>query len=126
MKIGLDIHGVTDTNTKFFSEFSKAIIAAGGEIHIITGPSRFKTEPFLKEHDIAYTHFFSIVEEAERSKKDIRWEDADNPWIDSEAWNRAKAKYCKEHNIDMHIDDSDLYGQYFKTPYARFYSKDKP
>jgi hypothetical protein len=123
MKIGLDIHGVIDTNPKFFAEFSKAIISSGGEVHVITGPKRSAVEADLKTWGISYTHFFSIVDSVDEDA--VRWEDKDNPWVDSEIWDRRKARYCKEHGIDLHIDDSDEYGKYFKTPYARFFSKDK-
>ena len=123
MKIGIDIHGVIDTNPKFFAEFSKAIVAAGGEVHVITGPKRSAVEADLKTWGITYTHFFSIVDSV--GENEVRWEDDKNPWVDSEVWNRRKAKYCKENGIELHIDDSNEYGLHFKTPYARFYSKDK-
>ena len=123
MKFGLDVHGVIDTNPAFFAIYTKALVDAGHELHILTGPKRSVVEPYLKEHGIVFTHFFSIVESADPFK--VRWEDKDNPWLDTEQWNRAKAKYCIENEIDLHVDDSDVYGTYFKTPYARFYSKDK-
>ena len=123
MKIGLDIHGVIDTNPKFFAEFSKAIVAAGGEIHVVTGPKLEAVKADLVTWGIVYTHFFSIVESV--AEDQVRWEDKDNPWVDAEVWNRRKAKYCKEHGIDLHIDDTSEYGVHFKTPFARFYSKDK-
>jgi 8-oxo-dGTP diphosphatase len=42
--------------------------------------------------------------------------------MDNKVWNRAKAEYCKKNGIQLHIDDSDVYGKYFETPYARFES----
>ena len=37
-----------------------------------------------------------------------------------DVWNKAKARYCKKHKIDLHIDDSAKYGEHFSTPFALF------
>lgn len=121
MKIGLDIHGVIDANPELFSALSKMFIAAGAEVHIITGPKFSQVEDILKKHDIAYTHFCSIVEEAVKQGHHVRWADENNPWIDDkDIWDKIKAVYCKEHGIDLHIDDSSVYGQHFETPYLHY------
>lgn len=123
MKFGLDIHGVSDTNPKFFSEFSALMVANGHEIHVITGPKFEKVEQTLKDAGIKFTHFFSIVEEEEKNGVTIRYDENGDPFMDAEIWNRSKAKYCKLHGIDLHFDDSDKYGEHFKTPYARYIHK---
>ena len=123
MKIGLDIHGVSDTNSKFFSELSNLFVNNGHEVHVITGPKFEKVEAVLKEAGIKYTHFFSIVDEAEKNGIVVRYDDKGDPFIDVEIWNRSKAKYCKTHAIDLHFDDSDIYHKYFETPYTRYHHK---
>jgi hypothetical protein len=120
MKLGLDIHGVLDSNPKFFSDLSHAVINAGGQVHIITGPAFDKVKFYLEENKIAYTNFFSIVDNA---GKEVEYDSDGNPWLPTEKWDRAKAKYCKDNDIDLHIDDSSEYGKYFKTPYAFFKGK---
>ena len=39
MKLGLDIHGVIDSNPESFAFMSQSVIANNGEVHIITGGS---------------------------------------------------------------------------------------
>lgn len=38
------------------------------------------------------------------------------------AWDNVKAKYCKEQNISLHIDDTLIYNDFFETPFARLWS----
>ena len=45
----------------------------------------------------------------------MTYKDSENPTMDDDIWNQTKAKYCEKHNIDLHIDDSPIYGQYFKS-----------
>ncbi len=125
IKIGLDIHGVINSVPKFFSELSQIITNAHGEIHIITGAKFEKVVDFLEKNNIVYTHFFSIVEEANKSGHKVEYDENGDPWVDLEFWNRAKAKYCKDKHIDLHIDDSEEYVKHFVTPYAIFKNKNK-
>ena len=65
MKIGIDIHGVLDTNT-FSAEMAKLFVAAGHEVHIITGAQfservKAKFSEMGIEEGVHYTHFFSIA-----------------------------------------------------------------
>jgi hypothetical protein len=119
MKIGLDFHGVIDSNPELFAELTKMLVEKGHEVHIVTGPDRAKMIPLLDNYDIKYTHFFSIVEDAINNGIEVTWDKEGNPWVDSEFWNRSKARYCKRNNIDLHIDDSPEYGKHFKTPYLQ-------
>ena len=129
MKIGLDIHGVINKYPKFFSELSKLFVENGNQIHIITGSTvkensiyGKKNLEYLKENRIFYTHIFSIVDYHEEQGAEIVYQDAENPWIDSQLWNKTKAEYCKKHNIDIMFDDSTVYGKFFETPFALFTS----
>jgi len=121
MKIGIDIHGVIDTNPTFFAEFSKMLVEAGNEVHIITGPRFSVVEKTLKDAGIKYTHFFSIVEEEERlGVTEIVWTKDGDPFMDFNVWDRAKGKYAEKHKLDLHIDDSTKYSEYFTTPFALY------
>ena len=53
------------------------------------------------------------------------WDANGHPFMNDYDWDKTKADYCLKHGIQLHIDDSDAYGYFFKTPYARFYSKNK-
>ena len=120
MKLGIDVHGIISRDPLFFSELSKIFIREGHQIHIITGR---RVTPLLKayldSYKIYYTRIFSIIDYHLSIGTKVTYKDPDNPWIDQDLWNKAKAEYCEQEKIDFHIDDSEVYGNYFKTPYCR-------
>jgi len=119
MKVGIDIHGIITEAPEFFSLMSKLLIEAGHEVYIITGASiTKKITNKLEKHNISYTKLLSITDYLLSKEVDVRYEDADNPWFADEVWNEAKSILCRNHDIDFHMDDSDVYGDYFTTPYA--------
>lgn len=124
MKIGIDVHGVADANPHLFSELSRMLVENGHEVHVLTGAEY--TEAL--EHEIrnilglSFTHFFSTTSHHKKIGTEITYIDG-NPYMDNKIWNRAKAEYCRKHGIQLHIDDSDVYGKYFTTPYAKFEQK---
>ena len=40
--------------------------------------------------------------------------------VDDTLWDKAKAWYCAQNDIDIHIDDSVVYGKYFTTPFCLY------
>lgn len=126
MKIGLDLHGVITDMSEFFKYMCNYRFK---EVHIITGGSIKKAKQELTilgwiegEH---YTHLFSILDyHIEQGTPQVGYnEEFDNPEFDDEVWDRTKADYCREHDIDLMIDDSMIYEQYFTTPFARLWTK---
>lgn len=120
-KVGIDIHGVLDTHP-FFKEMGKLFVAAGHEVHIITGRQfnervQAKFEKLGIKKGVNYTHYFSITDYLIKKGHGVRWDDLDNPWFDKMAWDAAKSEYCREQKIDIHFDDSEEYGNYFTTPF---------
>lgn len=119
-KLGLDIHGVIDDNPEFFSELSKKLIEDGNEVHIITGAPQSKdVVQKLLDMKIEYTHFFSIVDWAESIGVNVEWTD-NGPMMDEHTWDIAKSIYCSQNGIDIHVDDTPRYGEYFKHISTRF------
>jgi hypothetical protein len=113
--VGCDFHGVLDRYPEFFSWLTKILYAYGCEIHIITGNKI--TQEFLQQlngYGISYTHIFSIVDYHEQIGTEVLYDER-GPWIDADTWNRTKAEYCESYSITVHIDDSDVYGQYFTS-----------
>lgn len=129
MKIGLDIHGVIDENPDFFKAVCAAMIKDGHEIHIITGPSLSKVGYELLAMGFEpmkhYTSIFSIVDYHIEIGTEITYDKQGHAWMDKYLWDRTKGDYCLREKIDMHLDDSDAYAYFFKTPFARFFSKNK-
>ena len=121
LKIGIDIHGVLDSN-KFFSTMAKLMVSEGHGVHIITGTS---TELALKDlsdiyvfEGIHYTHLYSITDDLISRGIPNEWKDGNNPLFPYEEWDKAKAEYCTKYGIDIHFDDTVRYGEKFTTPFA--------
>lgn len=122
MNIGFDIHGVTDKNPVFKS-IARAMLAAGHKIHIITGSPMSKAKKDLEKLGMVvgedYNYIFSITEYLIEKGVEVTWKDPENPMFPDDEWNKAKARYCQLKKIDIHFDDSDIYGKYFTTLYAQ-------
>lgn len=118
-KIGLDFHGVINTNPEFFRELINLVRQEGIECHIISGgPEEFIAQ-YLAEQKINYQNLWCIFDFYEAKKKVTMLADG-SFHIDDELWDKAKAEYCRNQNIDVHIDDSSIYGKYFTTPYCQY------
>jgi hypothetical protein len=124
IKIGLDLHGVIDARPEFFKELTRLFVENGHEVHIITGAVPTTELQKIKELGVSYTHLFSITDHHKQIGTPITWDEKGHPHLDTYLWDKTKAEYCKKHDIDLHIDDSDIYHYFFKTPYSRFYTKD--
>lgn len=128
MKFALDIHGVIDSLPEVFSFLSKAIISNGGEVHLITGGTWSKDlEDKVNSLDIKYTHKFSVYDHLIETNVDIVGEiefpdgTIQKKFKDGE-WDRVKGEYCLNNSISLHIDDTLIYNDFFKTPFARLWT----
>ena len=127
-KIGLDVHGVIDALPESFSFLSNAIIKAGGEVHVITGGSwNDELEAQLDKLKIKWTHGFSVYDFLIENKTPIIGEvqfpdGVIQKKFEGDAWDKVKANYCKENGINLHLDDTLIYNDYFTTPFARLWS----
>ena len=120
IKIGLDIHGVINENPEFFVSFANLIRNNGGEIHIITGNPHSEAVSELLSYnngDKWWDHFFSIDDYLLGKNIPYTIDKRGGRIYDDLEWNRAKGIYCAENKIDIHIDDSERYKDYFSTPY---------
>lgn len=130
MKLGLDIHGVIDSNPKSFAFMSQSVISNGGEVHIITGGSwTTELENQLKGYDIKWTSHFSVYDYLLDSGIDsigtIQFPDGTiQKKFDYHLWDTIKAGYCKSNSIDLHIDDTEVYSKYFTTPFLLYKSSE--
>lgn len=143
MKIALDIHGVISEKPEFFKKLMHSICLSGGEVHILSGPPMDKIKFELAQLGIGYftqnmqydkeiitysghfTSLFSIVDYLKQNNIPLIQDSKGNFHAEEYLWDRAKGDYCLRYNIDLMIDDSDAYSSFFKTPYARYYSKTK-
>ena len=129
ISIGLDIHGVIDTNPKYFSNLTRTLYRGNWQVHIMTGSTLEDPErtikKYLENNKIYYTHLFSISDylREKYADQEASGSTQKNPWFPDETWNTAKAEYCLKHDIQLCLDDSTAYLPHFKTPIARYYSK---
>jgi len=126
MKFGFDLHGVVTDRPVMFAVIAKALIKDGHEVHMITGKrddEDLKKE--LAELKFPYTHIFSITTYHEEIGTKMSYDDDRNPFMDGYKWDRTKGDYARRVGLDILFDDSDTYGMFFSTPYARFFTKDK-
>ncbi len=119
LKIGLDYHGVIDVRPEYFAAFCREAMSRGYEIHIITGgPYKNVAEDLLRRR-IPYSKIFAIMDYYEAKGQMVCFDDG-SCHIPDNLWNAAKAEYCRQEGINLHIDDSSEYIKWFTTPYCRF------
>lgn len=121
MKVAIDVHDTIDACPEFFSQLTQLLKAFGVEIHIVTGAaSSLELRRRLLNWGIRYDKFFSITDYHKAIGTPIEWDEKGGPHIDDDIWDSTKGEYCKRNEIDITIDDSEIYGIYFDTPYIRF------
>ena len=127
-KLGVDFHGVITSLPSELSFLTNAIVAAGGEVHILTGGSWTKElEADINKLNINWTHKFSIydylIETNAKTIGDIQFPDGTiQKKFNNDDWDHVKANYCREHSISIHIDDTLIYNDFFTTPFARLWT----
>jgi hypothetical protein len=127
-KLGLDIHGVVDAMPDFFSFLTDSFIKNGGEVHIITGGRwDVEFEKQLNDFGIKWTHKFSVYDYLKESDYEVigkvQFPDGTiQKKFKNEDWDKVKGQYCKDNEINLHIDDTLIYNNFFSTPFARLWS----
>ena len=131
MRISLDVHGVISKVPKFFSWYIDYLKAEGHEVFILTGQA-FGTRLLreLVSYEIVFDKVLSITT-YHRSIGTAMWYtdgDPEQPRMLDKVWDPTKATLCQMYNIDIHVDDSDVYGKYFTdtvyVDFKRFDSED--
>jgi hypothetical protein len=123
LKLGLDIHGVISQDPHIFSEMAREWIAAGNEVHIITGITQSDevVKQLREEYGMVWTHFYSIVDTLlEQGVEPLPHSTHNRPYFPDEHWDPAKAEYCAENGITVHYDDTEHYGDYFSTKFVYY------
>ena len=112
-KIGIDIHGVIDTNPEYFSWVIETLRSNGHSIHIITGSPYHDMDDILDEWDIDYDAYFSISDWCKQNSPTYYINNKGEISDRDSVWDNVKAKYCDFAGIDVHIDDSVVYQKTF-------------
>ena len=128
-KLGIDVHGVIDDLPEAFSFLTESIISSGGEVHIITGGSwTDELSKYVEKTGVKWTHYFSVYDYLINSSEEINGiykfsDGTTQKKFNDVIWNRVKGDYCQKNNISIHIDDTLICGDYFKTPFAKLFTK---
>ena len=125
VKLGLDVHGVIDSDPDFFSNISVLLYGGNNEIIIVTG--RERSEGLMKElarYRIIYSDILSITSHQKMLGTPISYLDnrKSQPVMEPEIWNPTKASLCASAGIDIMIDDSPIYGRYFQDVRTQYIS----
>jgi len=127
IKMGIDIRQMGAVKESFFSELSRLLVKSGHEVHLLIEEEFTPAlEKYLRDDlRLSWTHLFSVPTYQKARGVNITYIQG-FPYMDEEIWNRTKAEYCREQNLDLHIDHSDVYARHFTTAYARFYERRIP
>jgi len=124
IKVGLDLHGVVDKRPGHFIALANSVRRGGGEVHVITGQSH---DTVLERELLSYNGgikwwdaIFSITDQLLATSVPYTIDEIGGKIFPGADWDAAKAKYCEKEGMTFHVDDSGVFGKYFKTPYLLF------
>jgi len=112
MKVGFDVHGCITLYPEIFMKLSRGLLDMGHEVHIITGQEQSKIESKVRELNISFTHFFSIVDYHKNIGTEMWVDEKGTFWMEEDTWNRSKGDYIFREKIDVHFDDNYEYVNY--------------
>ncbi len=118
-KIGLDFHGVISAQPQKFATFCREIRTHGIKVYIISGGPKNTVISFLDRYNIEYDYVWAILDYCVEQGISVEY-DVEGFHIPTEIWDKAKADYCANEGIQFHIDDSNVYGKHFVTPYCQY------
>lgn len=128
--MGIDLHGVLTDIPDTMKFICESLVRNGAEVHIMTGGSMYRATQELHKLGLRgrkhFTHIFSVLDyhRYEMLTPPSNWnEKYDNPEYPNDVWDRTKGDYCQDLGINLMIDDSLAYREYFTTPFARIWTK---
>lgn len=127
MIIGIDLHGVIDSDIEAFKFMLECPVEVGDKLYIISGPPKVDIEKELNGHglyrDIHFDEIFSVVDFLKEKSGVNMWTDDKGRWWASDVeWWGSKAEICEKHNVDIMIDDN---GRFFCNRTERHFEHKK-
>jgi len=124
LRLGIDLHGVIDSDVDKFKNFLSAAKSIGIDICIISGPDKEYIQSELKEYDIIkgvhYDGILSVVDYLKDKGVEMWTDEKGRWWASDEDWWSCKAELCNLHFIDVMIDDSERFSRYFENISTKF------
>lgn len=126
MKIGIDFHGVLEdckdshTVKTLLKELHKHYF-----VYIVSGPPMWKLTIELIEagYDIGL-HYDAAISTVDfmKSKGVKMWQDGKGDWwTDEDTWNASKGMVCADYEIDVLVDDMEVYRNGVESNSCRFH-----
>ena len=124
MKIGIDLHGVVDSDPTFFKKLLTYMTICDIEMYIVSGPPKTEIINELNElgfkKRIHYKEVYSIVDFLKESGVRMSQDKYDRWWSNEEDWCKSKARICDRHSISCMIDDKEMYKSSFEHTNCKF------
>jgi len=124
-RIGIDLHGVMNTNAKLFRVITRKMVLQNKAVCIVSGPPRKDIEAELEEYGfkegINYHCVYSLVDYLKEKGVNMRLDRKNTWWASDEDWWSAKAEICKKLELDIMIDDKEGYSKYFNDIDTQFF-----
>ena len=116
-RIGFDLHGTLDKEEELFQPLLELLMGLGIKIYIISGPTWALILEQLNQHgydlDVHFNEIISVADWLVRRGVEM-WEDEKGrPWASDRDWWSSKYDICKTCNIELLVDDSARYADYF-------------
>jgi len=123
MKLGIDLHGVIDSNPDLFKNLLTLMSLQNKEVYVVSGPPKVDIIIELNnlgfERELHYKDVYSIVDFLKESGvemwlKNYRW------WCNKKDWQESKAKICNSLSLEYMIDDKEMYRKAFDNIKTKF------
>ena len=119
MKVGIDLHGVIDSNPRFFRVVLTYMYINGVEIHIVSGPPKVDIITELKkirfEQKTHYKEVHSVVDFLKESGVKMWQDERGRWWTNDKDWCESKAKICDRLSLNWMLDDKEMYKPAFES-----------
>lgn len=123
MKLGLDFYGILDKYPEQMITLAQDTIKKGGRVYIITGaPSdevRTKMIDLMTKFMISkpfWNNIYSIVDWMKQKGIPHHTKADGSVWaLREHDWNSIKGKIAIELGLNLHIDNTEAYREYFPT-----------
>lgn len=120
LTISFDLHGTLDASPPLREKCAQLRAVQDNLVFIISGPPRQQIKNELADlgmyEDVHYDNIISVADWVRNRYPDLVWQDERGRWYaPDEIWWAAKAVICETWLVDLHIDNEERYGKYFKS-----------
>jgi len=130
MKVGIDLHGVIDSDPDLFKRLLLFMSLKDREVYIVSGPPKVEIVAELEElgfeKDMHYKEVYSIVDFLKENGVEM-WQDENRRWWSNEEdWLSSKAKICDKLSLEYMLDDKEMYRPAFdniETEFVLYYKE---